>query len=79
MTRPLNGPRLLLTQTHLLARRIGRSSATGLRQGCSKTEAQNDQPAEVGKEAAMELKRRLSVLAAILSFVFLAALVFGMV
>jgi len=27
----------------------------------------------------MELKRRLSVLAAILSFVFLAAIVFGMV
>ena len=33
----------------------------------------------VGKEAAMDLKRRLSVLAAIISFVFLAAIVFGMV
>lgn len=32
-----------------------------------------------GKEAAMELKRNLSVLAAIISFVFLAAIVFGIV
>ena len=32
-----------------------------------------------GKEATMELRMRLNVLAAIMSFAFLAAIVFGMV
>jgi hypothetical protein len=67
------------SQTHLLARRIARPNATATLLGCSQTEALDDRPAEVGKEARMELKMSLSVLAAIMSFAFLAAIVFGMV
>jgi hypothetical protein len=36
-------------------------------------------PARPAKEATMELRMRLNVLAAIISFAFLTAIVFGMV
>jgi hypothetical protein len=37
------------------------------------------EPARPAKEATMELRMRLNVLAAIISFAFLTAIVFGMV
>jgi hypothetical protein len=41
--------------------------------------ASPEQSALAGKEATMELRMGLNVLAAILSFAFLAAVVFGMI
>jgi hypothetical protein len=41
--------------------------------------AQNRVTGHAGKEATMELRMRLNVLAAIMSFAFLAAIVFGMI